>query len=122
MKKKKVLIIVVAVLVVVAVAVTIFWKLCVGKPNGEPPPTGSEAIMANGDVYWMMRSMPEENIPAELDESELQSVTSYTDGTPEKDGQANFGEGKDIKYMLSDDGLLQVCVDNEWYEFYQTDK
>lgn len=117
MKKKKVLIFAIAILVIVAVAVTAFWKLCVGKPSGDPP-TGDEAIMANGEVYWVMRSLPEESIPVELDESELQSVTSYADGTPEKDGQANFGEGKDIKYILSDDGMLLVCVDNEWYEFY----
>lgn len=55
-------------------------------------------------------------LPGEVDESAVLGTTSYTDGTPTEDGQANFSPDTGVEYAMAADGLV-VCVDHEWTLF-----
>lgn len=70
------------------------------------------AIMVDGVVYWSTDTP----VPGEVDESAIRTVTSYTDGQPEEDGQTNFDRGLTTQYAMTDMGLV-VLIDREWILF-----
>lgn len=70
------------------------------------------AIMVDGTLYWSTDTP----IPAEVDESVIRTVTSYTDTVPEEDGQTNFDRDLTTRYAMTGDGLL-VQMDGEWVLF-----
>lgn len=81
----------------------------------EPGAVGGDycaAIMVDGVVYWSTDTP----VPGEVDESAIRTVTSYTDGVPEEDGQTNFDRGLTTQYAMTDMGLV-VLIDREWILF-----
>lgn len=70
------------------------------------------AIMVDGVVYWSTDTP----VPGEVEESAIRTVTSYTDGQPEEDGQTNFDRGLTARYAMTDMGLV-VLIDQEWVLF-----
>lgn len=86
--------------------------------NGEPGAPGAQggkfcpAIMVDG-VLYRSTGRP---VPAEPDPSVIQTVASYTSGTPEIDGQTNFSQDLTARYVMTDIGLL-VLVEEEWTLF-----
>lgn len=70
------------------------------------------AIMVDGVVYWSTDTP----VPGEVEESAVRTVTSYTDGVPEEDGQTNFDRGLTTQYAMTDMGLV-VLMDREWILF-----
>ncbi len=90
-----------------------------GSPDAaapqEPGAVGGDycaAIMVDGVVYWSTDTP----VPGEVDESAIRTVTSYTDGQPEEDGQTNFDRGLTTQYAMTDMGLV-VLIDREWILF-----
>lgn len=81
----------------------------------EPGAVGGDycpAIMVDGVVYWSTDTP----VPGEVEESAIRTVTSYTDGVPEEDGQTNFDRGLTTQYAMTDMGLV-VLIDREWILF-----
>lgn len=81
----------------------------------EPGAVGGDycaAIMVDGVVYWSTDTP----VPGEVDESAIRTVTSYTDGQPEEDGQTNFDRDLTTQYAMTDMGLV-VLIDREWILF-----
>lgn len=70
------------------------------------------AIMVDGVVYWSTDTP----VPGEVDERAIRTVTSYTDGVPEEDGQTNFDRDLTTQYAMTDMGLV-VLMDREWILF-----
>lgn len=70
------------------------------------------AIMVDGVVYWSTDTP----VPGEVEESAIRTVTSYTDGQPEEDGQTNFDRDLTTRYAMTDMGLV-VLMDREWILF-----
>lgn len=70
------------------------------------------AIMVDGVIYWSTDTP----VPGEVDESAIRTVTSYTDGVPEEDGQTNFDRDLTTRYAMTDMGLV-VLIDREWILF-----
>lgn len=70
------------------------------------------AIMVDGVVYWSTDTP----VPGEVEESAIRTVTSYTDGQPEEDGQTNFDRDLTTRYAMTDMGLV-VLMDGEWILF-----
>lgn len=90
-----------------------------GSPDAaapqEPGAVGGDycaAIMVDGVVYWSTDTP----VPGEVDESAIRTVTSYTDGQPEEDGQTNFDRDLTNRYAMTDMGLV-VLMDGEWILF-----
>lgn len=55
-------------------------------------------------------------VPGELDESVMETVSSYTAAEPAEDGQQNFGRSWATLYGMTSDGLL-VMMDHERVRF-----
>lgn len=69
------------------------------------------AIMVDGQLYWSSGQV----LPGEMDESAILGTTTYTDGTPEQDGQANFAR-EGTRYTRTDGGIA-VEMDGAWVLF-----
>ena len=83
---------------------------CVGPGAGGDYPA---CIMVDGAVYRSTGQV----LVGEVDESAvLGQVSSYTDGVPAEEGQANFDRSLSARYARTADGLL-VCLDGEWTLF-----
>lgn len=76
------------------------------RPAGEPAP----AIMVDGVLY---RSTGEP-VPGEPDPAVIRTAASYTEGTPEEDGQSNIAPS--VQYAETELGLV-VLVEHEWILF-----
>lgn len=83
-------------------------------PSDHDAPVEGEslAIMVDGVLY---RSTGEA-VPGEPDLSAIQTVVSYTNGTPEMDGQTNFSQDLSARYAVTDLGVV-VLVEEEWILF-----
>lgn len=85
------------------------------QPLDSTSPSGGDwwaAIMVDGVLYWST----ETPILGEVDESVIRTVTSYTDGQPEEDGQTNFDRDLTTRYAMTRDGLV-VQIEGEWILF-----
>ncbi len=85
------------------------------NPSGSPSDPEEDwcaAIMVDGVLYWST----ETPILGEVDESVIRTVTSYTDGQPEEDGQTNFDRDLTTRYAMTRDGLV-VQIEGEWILF-----
>jgi len=80
--------------------------------EGNPAGDWQAAIMVDGVVYWSTDTP----VSAEVDESAIRAVTSYTDTQPEEDGQTNFDRSLTTQYAMTDGGLL-VRMNGEWILF-----
>lgn len=81
----------------------------------EPGAAGGDycaAIMVDGVVCWSTDTP----VPGEVDESAVRTVTSYTDGVPEEDGQTNFDRDLTTRYAVTGQGVV-VLMDGEWVLF-----
>jgi len=83
-----------------------------GPNDGSSAGDWQAAIMVDGVVYWSTDTP----VSAEVDESAIRAVTSYTDAQPEEDGQTNFDRGLTTQYAMTDGGLL-VRMNGEWILF-----
>lgn len=70
------------------------------------------AIMVDGVVYWSTGTP----LAVEVDEDDVRTASSYTDGQPEEDGQTNFDRDLTTRYAMTDMGLV-VLIDQEWVLF-----
>lgn len=70
------------------------------------------AIMVDGVVYWSTGTP----LAVEVDEDDVRTASSYTDGQPEEDGQTNFDRDLTARYAMTDMGLV-VLIDQEWVLF-----
>ena len=77
-----------------------------GQLSGDPAP----AIMVGGVLY---RSTGEP-VPGEPDPAVIRTAASYTEGTPEEDGQSNIAPS--IQYAETELGVV-VLVEEEWILF-----
>ena len=68
--------------------------------------------MVDGVVCWSTDTP----VPGEVDESAVRTVTSYTDGVPEEDGQTNFDRDLTTRYAVTGQGVV-VLMDGEWVLF-----
>lgn len=68
------------------------------------------AIMVDGQLYWSSGQ-----VLSSVDESAILGTTTYTDGVPDQDGQANF-EREGTRYARTDGGIA-VEMDGEWVLF-----
>ena len=83
-----------------------------GAPEGEFCP----AIMVDGILY---RSTGRA-VPVEPDPNAVKTVSSYTGGTPETDGQTNFSQDLNAQYAMIKIGQewkLVVLMESEWVLF-----
>ena len=79
---------------------------------GAPAETLRPTIMVDGVLYQSTGRQ----LPGEPDPGIIQTVVSYTSGTPEMDGQSNFSEDLSARYALTGMGLA-VLVEEEWVLF-----
>lgn len=83
----------------------------VETPNTMPP-----SIMVDGEIYYATGS----DIPIEVDESAIKTVTSVITGIklPSKDGEINFPI-QDAKYAKINDSeeYVVVMMNEEWVKF-----
>ena len=70
------------------------------------------AIMVEG-VLYRSTGRP---VPGEVAEEAIRTVTGYTSGLPEVDGQTNFSPELSAQYAMTDLGLV-VLMDHEWVLF-----
>lgn len=70
------------------------------------------AIMLDGILYYSTGLTVEE----EINEADIQAVTSYTNAVPEMDGQTNFSQDLSAKYARLPEGLA-VWMDGTWILF-----
>lgn len=85
------------------------------EPDAPGAPLGGElcpAIMVDGVLYQSTGRQ----VPAEPDPGAVQTVVSYTSGTPEMDGQTNFSQDLSAQYAMTGLGLA-VLIDGEWTLF-----
>ena len=82
------------------------------EPNAPGSVVQCPAIMVDGILYYST-GIP---IPGEVDESVIQTVTGYTSGVPEMDGQTTFSQDLSTQYAMTDLGLV-VLMDGEWILF-----
>lgn len=78
--------------------------------NGSPVDWRA-AIQVDGQLYWSTG----QTLSDEVDESAILGLTTYTDGLPEEDGQANFAR-EGARYARTDEGIA-VEMDGEWVLF-----
>ena len=90
---------------------------CKGTPSistGFSAPSSGDraaAIMVDGIVYLL----PSTPSPAEVaPEAIIGSTTSYTDGTPARNGETNFDRELGTPYARVSDGIA-ILWQNEWY-------
>lgn len=91
------------------------------EPEGPGAPGALEgefcpAIMVDGILY---RSTGRA-VPAEPDPDAVKTVSSYTGGTPETDGQTNFSQDLTAQYAMIKIGQewkLVVLMESEWVLF-----
>lgn len=69
-------------------------------------------LMIDGTLYYGTADRYENPVDAAV----AQTVTSYTNSVPEKDGACNFDRSLKAKYILTERGLA-VLVDGEWRLF-----
>lgn len=69
-------------------------------------------LMVDGVLY----KSTGEQVPCELDESVMETVSSYTDTEPTENRQQNFGRSYTTVYGMTADGLM-VMTDHEWVRF-----
>lgn len=69
------------------------------------------AIWVDGQLYWSTFQA----ISGEVDESAILGTTTYTDGLPDEDGEANFNREGTL-YARTDEGIA-VEIDGEWVLF-----
>lgn len=86
--------------------------LLAGCGRTEAGQVRAETIMVDGVLYHSTGRQ----IPGEVDESAVIGTSTYTDGTPAENGQANFSPDSGAEYAMTSDGLV-VCVDLEWTLF-----
>lgn len=84
------------------------------SPEGEEPSAEdtAPAIMVDGVLYFSTG----EPVPGEPDPSVIHTVTSYTSGAPEMDGQTNFSQDLSARYAVTDLGVV-VLMEEEWILF-----
>ena len=68
------------------------------------------AIMVDGQLYWSSGQ-----VLSSVGESAILGTTTYTDGVPDQDGQANF-DREGTRYARTDGGIA-VEMDGEWVLF-----
>ena len=69
------------------------------------------AIWVDGQLYWSTGQA----ISGEVEESAILGTTTYTDGLPDEDGEANFNREGTL-YARTDEGIA-VEIDGEWVLF-----
>lgn len=69
------------------------------------------AIMVDGQLYWSTGQV----LSGQEDASAILGTTTYTDGLPDQDGQANFDQDGTL-YARTADGIA-VQMDGEWVLF-----
>lgn len=69
------------------------------------------AIMVDGEIYYLSSKPFTEEF--ELAASAIR-YTSYTDGFPQKDGEANFNRELEMPYAKVSEGIA-VFYENEWH-------
>ena len=82
-----------------------------GEKRGADAPA---AIIVNGTVYYSTGRA----VPGEVDESAIQYTTGYAEnGTPQKDGEANFDRDAGTPYAVVEGNKVVVLFEHEWIEF-----
>lgn len=69
------------------------------------------AIWVDGQLYWSTFQA----ISGEVDESAILGTTTYTDGLPDEEGEANFDRDGTL-YARTDEGIA-VELDGQWVLF-----